>query len=506
MPAGELGRPLPGLAPSGPASVRASSGRSPAPARRPRRPGRGASASPSNRVTMAVTWCLSARPSPVTAALTSLGVWKATGRPAPGREQGDHPAGLGRAHDGAHVVLAEHALHRDDVGPVQGDPPLDLGPHRQQALRRAGRRPGCARRRRRRTGRHDPRRPTRRPRRARTGSAPDRRRAPAPASPSVRRTPNSRSRGGYRWVAGSAAVRTRRDRTSAGAPQTVTRTTTGPSSQPRISRRLRRRTTAGGSADASTVRTRAAVFGACTTRDGGRGRTWRTPAAAEVRQAPRQDVVALGEDRPQRRLDVAVPQLDAGAAAAAACAARAGASTCARVRSSQTSRSARASSSGRTAEYCHSVTHSSRAARRGDVRGELGARHPAGAVVEPVDVGVRDVRDEPTARPASVVFPAPDVPATRIRRGRAGSGSSHASGCTPASSACRTRTPQPSAELVSGLPRTVRAAARSRTPRGSSIRCAAARVRARRMGPAGARVRRSRRRGRQCAAWSQLRP
>src|SRR3954451_23940081 len=36
---------------------------------------------------------------------------------------------------------------------------------------------------------------------------------------------------------------------------------------------------------------------------------------------------------------------------------------------------------------------------------------------------------------ATVVLPAPDVPATRIRRGRAGSGSFHASGCTPASSA-----------------------------------------------------------------------
>ena len=33
------------------------------------------------RVTIAVTWALSARPLPVTAALTSLGVWSATGMP-----------------------------------------------------------------------------------------------------------------------------------------------------------------------------------------------------------------------------------------------------------------------------------------------------------------------------------------------------------------------------------------------------------------------------------------
>jgi hypothetical protein len=43
--------------------------------------GRGGSASRSSRTTMAVTCCLSARPLPVTAALTSLGVCRATGRP-----------------------------------------------------------------------------------------------------------------------------------------------------------------------------------------------------------------------------------------------------------------------------------------------------------------------------------------------------------------------------------------------------------------------------------------
>ena len=65
-----------------PARRRARHGRSPAPARRRRRPG-GAARSRSSRVTMLATWALSARPLPVTAAFTSLGVCSATGRPAP---------------------------------------------------------------------------------------------------------------------------------------------------------------------------------------------------------------------------------------------------------------------------------------------------------------------------------------------------------------------------------------------------------------------------------------
>ena len=43
--------------------------------------GRGGSEIRSSLVTMVVTWSLSARPLPVTAALTSLGVWVATGSP-----------------------------------------------------------------------------------------------------------------------------------------------------------------------------------------------------------------------------------------------------------------------------------------------------------------------------------------------------------------------------------------------------------------------------------------
>src|SRR5579875_2506720 len=45
---------------------------------------------------------------------------------APGRAQDGHRARLGRAHDRAHVVLAEHALDGDRVRPALGEPRLDL--------------------------------------------------------------------------------------------------------------------------------------------------------------------------------------------------------------------------------------------------------------------------------------------------------------------------------------------------------------------------------------------
>jgi hypothetical protein len=44
--------------------------------------GLGGSLIRSSRITIAVTWALSARPLPVTAAFTSLGVCSATGRPS----------------------------------------------------------------------------------------------------------------------------------------------------------------------------------------------------------------------------------------------------------------------------------------------------------------------------------------------------------------------------------------------------------------------------------------
>ena len=70
---------------------------------------------PSSRVTIAPTWALSARPDPVTAALTSLGRVQRDGHAGPGRGQDRQPGHLRGAHDGAHVVLAEHPLDRDDV-------------------------------------------------------------------------------------------------------------------------------------------------------------------------------------------------------------------------------------------------------------------------------------------------------------------------------------------------------------------------------------------------------
>ena len=56
-------------------------------------------------------------------------------QPGPRREQRDHAAGLRGAHDGAHVVLAEHPLDGDDVRPVPVDPALDHGAEREQPVR-----------------------------------------------------------------------------------------------------------------------------------------------------------------------------------------------------------------------------------------------------------------------------------------------------------------------------------------------------------------------------------
>ena len=70
-------RPRPG----GPAPRRARGGRWPAPARRRRRPAAGPTSSLRIRVTIAVTWALSAVPEPVIAALTSDGVCRCTAMP-----------------------------------------------------------------------------------------------------------------------------------------------------------------------------------------------------------------------------------------------------------------------------------------------------------------------------------------------------------------------------------------------------------------------------------------
>ena len=70
-----------GDARAGAAPRRARSGRWRSRPRRRRRPARGGPGSRSSRVTIAVTCALSARPLPVTAALTSVGVCRATGMP-----------------------------------------------------------------------------------------------------------------------------------------------------------------------------------------------------------------------------------------------------------------------------------------------------------------------------------------------------------------------------------------------------------------------------------------
>ena len=64
-------------------------------------------------MTIAVTCALSAWPEPVTAALTSLGVYVLHRQPGPGGGQHRDRAGLRGAHHGAHVVLAEHPLDGD---------------------------------------------------------------------------------------------------------------------------------------------------------------------------------------------------------------------------------------------------------------------------------------------------------------------------------------------------------------------------------------------------------
>ena len=68
------------------------------------------------RVTMAVTWALSARPLPVTAALTSVGVCMASGRPSRAAAQHRDGGGLRGAHDPLDVGLGEDPLDRDRVG------------------------------------------------------------------------------------------------------------------------------------------------------------------------------------------------------------------------------------------------------------------------------------------------------------------------------------------------------------------------------------------------------
>ena len=87
--------------------------------------GRGASASASSRVTMAVTCALPARPSPVTAALTSLGVWKATGSPARAASSATTPDACAVPITVRTFCWLKTRSIATDVGPVALDPLLD---------------------------------------------------------------------------------------------------------------------------------------------------------------------------------------------------------------------------------------------------------------------------------------------------------------------------------------------------------------------------------------------
>ena len=178
----------PRLPRAGVSRPRARCGRWPARASRRRRRACGTSSSRSRRVTIAPTWALSARPLPVTAALTSLGVCRATGMPAAGSDQDGDAAGLSGAHDRAHVVLAEDPLDRDGVGArvrsSHSSSPRSIWHSRWSMGRSAAVRTTPDRDQ---SSAAGPRTP--RPRRRRTGSGRGRRRARALDPPAVVRTP-----------------------------------------------------------------------------------------------------------------------------------------------------------------------------------------------------------------------------------------------------------------------------------------------------------------------------
>lgn len=94
-----------------------------------------------------------------------------------------------------------------------------------------------------------------------------------------------------------------------------------------------------------------------------------------------------------------------------------------RGRSSHTSRSAREANRSRTAAYCHSVTHRGPPLNSSTRCAKSGCWVHSGPWNSP-SISVCGNASSAPRRAASVVFPEPDAPATRIRCGRAGSGSS----------------------------------------------------------------------------------
>ena len=161
-----------------PGRRRARCGRSPAPARPRRRPASARSGSRSSRVTIAPTWALSARPLPVTAALTSLGVCSATGMPRRAAATIATPLTWAVPMTVRTLCWLKTRSTATASGRVPVEPRLDAGVDEPQPLgdRQVGGR--CARRRPRPASAAG--RPSPRPRRGRTGSA--RGRSPARAS------------------------------------------------------------------------------------------------------------------------------------------------------------------------------------------------------------------------------------------------------------------------------------------------------------------------------------
>ena len=87
-------------------------------------------------MTISVTCALSARPLPVTAALTSLGVWKCTSMSRRAAASAITPPAWAVPIAGRRVLVSEHPLDRDDVGQVGVHPVFDGVADGEQSLRR----------------------------------------------------------------------------------------------------------------------------------------------------------------------------------------------------------------------------------------------------------------------------------------------------------------------------------------------------------------------------------
>ena len=186
--------------------------------------GRGASASPSRRVTMAVTCCFPARPSPVTAAFTSLGVWKATGSPARAASSATTPLAWAVPITVRTLCWLKTRSTATTSGRCRRS---SARPRRRPpaGASRAARRPGCGRRRRRRSGPRGRRRPAVDHAEPAPGQPRVDAEHPHPRSPSCRA--NSRSTGrlpvGARPAPGRAGAHVRSTLSGSALPPRVAR-------------------------------------------------------------------------------------------------------------------------------------------------------------------------------------------------------------------------------------------------------------------------------------------